>query len=318
MPMSGRLAGVLFSMAALCTLALSADERASSGDADLHLQLASQLFDQNRLHEALRSFDRATQTDDVGLATLARKGKIRTALKVAEFGLARQEAEKLTGTQVPDADALSLLGDALWSNGLFDEADRSYERALVLSPDFPRARFGKAKSLATRSHLQEALDEALAASAAAPRDGEIHAAIGDIYERLNRYDEAVVAYNNYINLLPNKDRSDKAAWARAQVDFLDAFKGSTPAEIDEEDLRSLHTLPFKLVRDKIVVQARVNGGRTQDFVLDTGSEETVLSRETAQRERSEGSRGSNAECSTTRFFRSHSVGSGSLRPPTHA
>jgi predicted aspartyl protease len=133
--------------------------------------------------------------------------------------------------------------------------------------------------------LQEALDEALAASAAAPRDGEIHAAIGDIYERLNRYDEAVIAYSNYINLLPQKDRSDKAAWARAQVEFLDAFKGYRPAEIDQEDLQSLHTLPFKLVKDKIVVQARVNGGRLQDFVLDTGSEETVLSRETAQRER---------------------------------
>ena len=47
----------------------------------------------------------------------------------------------------------------------------------------------------------------------------------------------------------------------------------------------LHTMPFKLVKDKIVVQARVNGGRLQDFMLDTGSEETVLSRETAQRER---------------------------------
>ena len=285
MAMSGRRAGVVFSIAALCTLALSADERSSSGDADLHFQLANQLFDENRLQEALRSFDRAIQTDDIGLAMQARKGKIRTALRVAEFGLARQEAEKLTGSAVPDADALALLGDALWSNGLFDEADGAYERALTIAPNFPRARFGKAKSLATRSRLQEALDEALAASAAAPRDGEIHAAIGDIYERLNRYDEAVVAYNNYINLLPNKDRSDKAAWARAQVEFLDAFKGSTPTEIDEEDLRTLHTLPFKLVKDKIVVQARVNGGRLQDFVLDTGSEETVLSRETAQRER---------------------------------
>ena len=47
----------------------------------------------------------------------------------------------------------------------------------------------------------------------------------------------------------------------------------------------LHTLPFRLQADKIIVQARVNGGRPQDFILDTGSEETVLSRETAQRER---------------------------------
>ena len=79
-----------------------------------------------------------------------------------------------------DAEAQSLLGDALWSNGLFDEADKAYDRSLSMSPGFPRGRFGHAKSLATHSRLQEALDEALAASAAAPRDGEIHAAIGDI------------------------------------------------------------------------------------------------------------------------------------------
>jgi len=285
MPMTRRRAGVVFSIAALCTLALSADERSSSGDADLQFQLANQLFEENRLQEALKAFDRATQTDDTGLAAQARKGKIRTSLKVAEFGMARQEAEKLVAARGDDADALALLGDALWSNGLFDEADRAYDRALAASPESPRARFGHAKSLATRSKLKEALDEALAASASAPRDGEIHAAIGDIYERLNRYDEAVIAYSNYINLLPNKDRSDKAAWARAQVEFLQAFAGITPAEIDAKDLARLHTLPFKLVKDKIVVQARVNGGRLQDFILDTGSEETVLSRETAQRER---------------------------------
>src|SRR5687767_2047715 len=103
MPMSRRRAGVVFSIAALCTLALSADERTSSGDADLQFQLANQLFEENRLHEALKAFDRATQSDDVGLTALARKGKIRTSLKVAEFGLARQEAEKLAAA--PGADA---------------------------------------------------------------------------------------------------------------------------------------------------------------------------------------------------------------------
>src|SRR5690349_8899585 len=151
MPMSRRHAAVVFSIAALCTLALSADERASSGDADLQFQLANQLFDENRLQEALRAFDRAMQTDDIGLATQARKGKIRTSLRVAEFGIARQEAEKLAASPSSDAEALSLLGDALWSSGLFDEADKAYDRALAATPNFPRARFGRAKSLATRS-----------------------------------------------------------------------------------------------------------------------------------------------------------------------
>ena len=219
------------------------------------------------------------------LAVRARKGTVRTALKVAEFGRRQTEAETLRTLAPSDPEAIALYGDALWSAGLFDEADRAYRDALAHAPDSSRARFGVARSLAATSRLDEALDEALAASATAPRDGEIHAPIGDIYERLNRFDEAANSYSNYINLLPNKDRSEKAAWARAQVEFLEAFGESTPVDIDEQDLNMLHTMPFTLVKDKIIVQARVNGGRLQDFVLDTGSEETVISRETAQRER---------------------------------
>src|SRR5436190_23956537 len=94
-----------------------------------------------------------------------------------------------------------------------------------------------------------------------PRDGEIHAEIGEIYQRLRRFDEAANAYNNFINLLPNKDRSDKAAWTRSQVKFLKAFEGRSPVDIDEQDLATPHTMPLTLVDDTTVVQARVNGGR---------------------------------------------------------
>src|SRR4029079_16032402 len=158
--------------------------------------------------------------------------------------------------------------DSLWSSGLFDEAEQAYRTARDQAPGNPRARFGLARSMATQSKLKEARDEALAASAASPRDGDIHAAIGDIYERMNRFDEAANSYSNYINLLPNKDRSEKAAWARSQVQFLDAFGDSQPVDIDEQDQNMLHTIPFTLKQDKIVVQAKVNGGRFQDFILD--------------------------------------------------
>jgi predicted aspartyl protease len=69
------------------------------------------------------------------------------------------------------------------------------------------------------------------------------------------------------------------------VEFLESFKGVNPVEIDSDDQETLHTLPFKLVKDKIIVQARVNGSRPMDFVLDTGSEETVISGDTARRQR---------------------------------
>jgi len=285
MPTSRRVSAVVVTAVVVCSLATIADERGSSGDGELQFQLASLLYEETRYPEALQAFERASQTDDPALAVRARKGTVRSALKIAEFGLARQQAQQLTALAATDTEAQTLLGDSLWSTGLFDEAERVYRGALALTPSDARARFGVARSLATRSQLNEALDQALAASVAAPRDGEIHAAIGDIYERLNRFDEAANSYTNYINLLPNKDRSEKAAWSRAQVQFLESFEGLKPVDVDDEDLRTLHTIPFRIVKDKVIVQAKVNGGRAQDFTLDTGSEETVISRETAQRER---------------------------------
>src|SRR5688572_25319737 len=285
MPTSRRVSGVVVAAVVVGSLAIWADERDAAVDAEMQYQLASLLYEETRYVEALQAFERAARTTDAALGIRALKGRVRSALKVAEFGLARQEAQKLAAQAQSDAEAQTLLADTLWSAGLFDEADRGYKGALALAPDNPRARFGLARSLATQSKLSSALDEALAASATSPRDGDIHAAIGDIYERMNRFDEAANSYSNYINLLPNKDRSEKAAWARAQVQFLESFEGLKPVDVDEEDLRTLHTMPFRLVKDKIIVQARVNGGRAMDFTLDTGSEETVISRETAQRER---------------------------------
>jgi Flp pilus assembly protein TadD len=247
MPTSSRVSWVVVGAVIGCSLALAAAEREGSGDAELQFQLASLLYDETRYGEALQAFERAEQTADAALGIRARKGRIRSALKVAEFGLARQQAQKLVEQAQADAEAHTLFADTLWSAGLFDEADRAYKTALALAPGDPRARYGVARSLATQSKLTEALDEALAASATAPRDGEIHAAIGDIYERLNRFDEAANAYTNYINLLPNKDRSEKAAWARSQVQFLESFEGMRPVDVDEEDLRTLHTIPFRLV-----------------------------------------------------------------------
>jgi predicted aspartyl protease len=100
---------------------------------------------------------------------------------------------------------------------------------------------------------------------------------------MHRYDEAANALRSYINLMPEKDRTQRAQWARSQVEFLESFRGVTPIQIDDEDRDALHTLPFRLVKDKITVRGRINGNNAQDFVLDTGSEETTISDATARR-----------------------------------
>jgi predicted aspartyl protease len=279
-----RFAAFTLVLAAAGILVVRAADNDASYDAELQFQLATVLFDETRYTEAMDAYRRAFRSSgDPSLVLRAKKGRVRSALRIAEFGTAREEAQALR-TEIPrDPEAITLHGDSLWAAGLFDESDSAYRDALSISPASSRARFGLARALATRSKLDEALLEAMASSAAAPRDPEIHHAIGDIYERLHKFDEAANAYMNYINLLPNKDRSDKAAWSRAQVRFLKAFEGKVPVQIDGEDAGVLHTVPFKLVNDKVIVQGKVNNGRSQDFILDTGSEETVISRQTASR-----------------------------------
>ena len=51
---------------------------------------------------------------------------------------------------------------------------------------------------------------------------------------MRRYEQAAAAYGNYVNLLPNKDRSDKAAWSRSQIRFLRSFGEREPIAIDDD------------------------------------------------------------------------------------
>ena len=178
---------------------------------------------------------------------------------------------------------LMTISFALWAAGQFDRAEEKYRDALSLQPDLARGRHGIARSLLARTKLDEALNEAQAALRLAPRDLEIHHTVGAIYERMHKYEEAAAAYSNYVNLLPNKDHSEKADWSRSEIKFLRSFGQRVPYEMDVTPDDQTYTIDFRLINEKVVVRAKVNDGSFQDFVVDTGAENTVISRPTAQR-----------------------------------
>jgi predicted aspartyl protease len=159
----------------------------------------------------------------------------------------------------------------MWANGLFDESDAAFREAIALEPESSRAHFGLARSMTSRSQLEEALKEALPVAAAAPQDPEIHALIGLIYERLNKFEESADAYERYIALLPMTEVSTMATISQSKV----------PLQVDDAPGR-VHRVPFRLSNRKIVIQGRVNRVPVE-FVLDTGSERTGLSDVTARR-----------------------------------
>jgi Flp pilus assembly protein TadD/predicted aspartyl protease len=277
-----RLAAVLVIIAGI-SLAIHADGTSQSQSAEIELQLGNLLFSEGRYQESLDAFTQAVRVALPDQMRRARTGFVQSALRVAEFDSARQEAERLFASSPTSPDALTLYGDALWASGLFDQAESEYHDALTSAPESPRGLHGLARSLAARGQLAQALVEAQHAVRLAPRDLEIHHTIGSIYEQMHKFEEAAAAYANYVNLLPNKDTSNKANWSRAEIRFLRSFGQRVPFETDPGAEDGLHSIPFRMVNDKVVVRARVNGALAQDFVVDTGSESTVVTRPTAVR-----------------------------------
>jgi predicted aspartyl protease len=241
------------------------------------------LFSEGKYQESLDAYRRALTSARPDEMRQARAGLVQSALRVAEFEVARVEAEKLIKSDPKGPESMALYADALWASGLFEQAESGYQEALATSPSLARGLHGIARSLAARGQYLQAMNQAQAALRIAPRDLEIHHTIGTIYERMHKYEEAAAAYTNYVNLLPNKDNSNKANWSRAEIRFLRSFGQRVPFETDPGADDKVYTVPFKIVNEKIIVRAKVNGAVAQDFVVDTGSENTVITRPTALR-----------------------------------
>ena len=277
-----RLVPVAAAFAAI--VALSPALSAISPEAGyVQLQLAKLLFTDGRYMEAFTAFEQVKGHDDPRIRREALTGSVKSALRLGDFSHAYADGQLLARNSPNNAEALANYADALWAVGLFEDAEEKFQEALAIQKDNGRALHGLARSLAARNKLTEALTTAQAALSRDPRDAEFHHTVGSVYERMRRYEEAANAYSSYINLLPNKDRSAKAAWARAEVRFLRAFGTRAPVDIDPASAGKLHTVPFRVLNEKIIVKARVNRGPQMDMVLDTGSEQTVISRETAAR-----------------------------------
>jgi predicted aspartyl protease len=274
-----RLLQIVIVAAILLPLAIVAQR--PQGSADVQLQLSDLLFAEARYAEAVDAYRRAVALNDSPTISRAAAGLVLSHLRVGDFRSASTEAESLRRAHPGDALIAAVHGDALWALGMFQEAEDAYRACLDADPTQPRGRHGHARSLAAMNRLGEAMVEAQEALRLNPREPEFHYTVGSIYERMHRFDEAAAAFGNYVNLLPNRDRSEKAAWARAEIRFLDSFKDRRPFDFGPHSEGRTWTVPISIEHEKVFVRGKVNGG-DQTFVLDTGAEQTVVSRDVAR------------------------------------
>ncbi len=249
---------------------------------EAQLQRGASLAAAGRCLEALPAYRLAAQADDPLVQVPAQMGVVRCSLKTAQFLQARTVATTLLADHPNDAGVRALYGDALWSAGLFDSAERAYRDTLALQPDVARAHNGLARALLARGRFDEALDHAETAVSLTPGDADVHQTAGFVLERMRRYPDAVTAYQVYVSLLPGKEQGETSTWARAKLLALKAFGRRTPYDIAGPPDQP-YVIPFRVSNDKIVVNGRFNGGPETDIVIDTGAELPVVTRAMAER-----------------------------------
>ena len=250
---------------------------------EIQLQLGNLLYADGRFSEALTAYEHAVGSAEPRVRVPARIGLVQSALRVGSFQKARTAAEVLLEERPSDAFALSVYGDAMWSAGLFDEAERGYQLALTIQPEQARGHNGAARVLSAQGRYDQALQHSLQAVRLDPREADFHHTLGNVYERLGRYDHAATALGSFINLLPKGMSDSRALWASAELKFLTSFGSKVPYEfVSNPD--QVYTLPFRLENEKIIIQGRVNGSRPHDFIVDTGAELSTISRVTGEKE----------------------------------
>ena len=269
-------------VAAMMPIVTGADSTLATARSEVQLQLGDLLLGDERYYDAAFAYDRAKQGASDRQLVRALMGEIRAFLRVAEFSRLYREATSLRAVAPRNPVALTLYGDAVWAAGLLQDAEPAYRDALALNPDEARARHGLAKSLVARGRLADAMTELQAALALTPTDYEFHHTLGSLYRRMNRFPEAADALEQYVRLQPKSEDSEDLGWARAEVRLLRSFGDRVPFEI-EGDPNRLHTVPFRLVNEKVIMRGRVNGRSPIDFVLDTGAEDTALTQQAARR-----------------------------------
>ena len=283
MPASARPPLALLTLFVAIGLVMAVEAVAPTDTPEIQLQLGNLLYADGRFSEAVTAFEHAVGSPEPRVRVPARIGLVQSALRIGSFQKARTAAEALREERPADAVALSVYGDAMWSAGLFDEAEQGYQEALAIQPEHARGHNGAARVLLAQGRYDAALDHGLQAVRLDPREAEFHHTLGNVYERLGRYDHAATALASFINLLPKGLSDSRAAWAGAELKFLLSFGNKMPYEF-VPNLDQVYTLPFRIENEKILIQGRVNGSRPHDFIVDTGAELSTISRTTGEKE----------------------------------
>jgi hypothetical protein len=163
---------------------------------------------------------------------------------------------------------LSALGDRLFRQARFEDAETAYSQALDLDPGNPRGHLGMGKIATLFSEQHRAAIHYSAAYQNAPRDPDAILAFANVVENATARQ---VLLRNFLELA----RDARVEDVRARLRIAEQL-GTTPLAVLNSPYVP-YSIPLLSVRSTgFVLRARVNGGRELSLILDTGATGIVL------------------------------------------
>jgi predicted aspartyl protease/thioredoxin-like negative regulator of GroEL len=180
-----------------------------------------------------------------------------------------------------NAYAYALVGNILLSAGHFKEAEDTLRAALAIDSQNAFAIAGLGMLDFYNNRLEDSHDKLSWAAYRDWQEPDYLLLLAQVSARLERYKEAADAYRKFLKISPPND-VDRRERIKGLVSFLEVLSMRT--RLYDTDGKDDTTIPLELINDRPVINLRIGkNDETLRFVIDTGSNITVVSQETADR-----------------------------------
>jgi tetratricopeptide (TPR) repeat protein len=267
---------LLISFLLLPAFASDIDNVNAQAESDLMKQ-GEKAFHKENFDLAESSFRKALE-----LNKLNNKAKLRLShvlykkrLLVEAYFLAYEVAK----TENQNPYALALVGNILLSAGNFKGARPFLDTAIRLDTNNALAGFGLGMLDFYENRLEDSRQKLDWAAFKDPEEPDYVLAYAQVSARLEKYRESAEAYRAFLRVAPNTDK-DRRDRIRGLIDFLE-FLG-TKSKLYEIGGGDRSQISIELINDRPIIRIRT-GKKNEEyrFVIDTGSNITVISQKTA-------------------------------------
>ncbi len=238
---------------------------------------ARKSFRKGEFQEALETYKAITEKDTSNLS--ARLGAAYSAYKLLDYKSCFDDAQEVLKLDSNNARAHALLGSALLRSGYVVAAILELNQAFKFNPKEALAYGAAAEIDYYEGRPEQAIVKALRAVSLDPDEPDYLITIARASSRLEMYERAAEAYERFLSVAPENDK-ERRERISGLIEFYHRLAGLRVHEVGGPKASDV---PFHLGSDRRpYITVKING-RDANFVIDTGSGFTVISKEAAKR-----------------------------------